>query len=104
MRAISIILVTAKVKIIDKRSNIIRYVGRFSVEQEETKIVLSQTAAQMGDPEAMIRLAGLYEHGRGVDYDLEESRLWFTTAAKRGNLIAICKLGELQVGQSFIVW
>ena len=42
-------------------------------------------AAEQGDADAQINLAGMYFNGRGVPQDYKTAVKWHTLAAKQGN-------------------
>jgi TPR repeat protein len=50
--------------------------------------------AQESDVYAQFRLAALYEHGLGVEQDLEQAARWCAIAAERGHNGAQCKMGQ----------
>ncbi|MEO0695598.1 MAG: hypothetical protein AAFY84_05825 [Pseudomonadota bacterium] len=54
-----------------------------------------QEAAALGHPPAQLQLGELFKTGRGVEKDLEQSRLWFERAANGGNILAMHRLGVM---------
>ena len=59
----------------------------------EAALTELQAGADGGDPVAQVRLARLYEKGRGVDRNPEEAFRWYERAAKKGHSHALFKLG-----------
>ncbi|MBI5251121.1 MAG: SEL1-like repeat protein [Desulfomonile tiedjei] len=52
--------------------------------------------AERGDPEAQLRLGGMYEAGLGVPRDQEQAALWYSRAAKKGHEKASKAITRLQ--------
>lgn len=50
--------------------------------------------AELGDVDAQVALAGLYEAGLGVPRDDRRAAHWYRTAAKRGHIIARLNIGD----------
>ncbi len=51
--------------------------------------------AENGNARAQSELAGLYEHGWGIQQDLEKARIWYEKAIEKGDIIATHNLGRL---------
>ena len=54
-----------------------------------------RAAAEKGDADAQIRLAGIYSHGLGVPKDYVEAAKWLRMAAEQGNPMAQYFLASL---------
>ena len=61
----------------------------------ETALAEWRAAAEAGDVEAAVALAGLYQHGEGARRDTAEAARWYRRAAQRGHVLAQLNLGEL---------
>ena len=70
-----------------------RPAGPSSSSTPETAAVV--TAAERGDPEAQVKLAGMYATGVGVAKDRRQAVAWYRKAAERGNASAQNTLGLL---------
>jgi tetratricopeptide (TPR) repeat protein len=69
------------------------YYGLVKSDKKAAKIY--RRAVELGDVDAMINLAGLYEHGTGVKLDKKKAERLYRTAADRGHAGAQTNLGAL---------
>jgi TPR repeat protein len=51
-------------------------------------------AAQLGNPDAQLKIGFFYHHGRGVEQSYEKAFYWFEHSARQGNLTAVNNLGD----------
>ncbi len=56
---------------------------------------LYAAAAEAGHPQAQVHLAQMYEHGQGVQQDLEKALQLFRAAADQGHAEAIHRAGSM---------
>ena len=64
-----------------------------AVGQESEWITELRQWAEQGDPEAQLRLGGLYEYGARVPEDDAEAVKWYRRAAEQGEALAQLNLG-----------
>lgn len=51
-------------------------------------------AAQLGHPDAQLKIGFYYHHGQGIEQDYKKAFYWFEHSAQQGNLTAINNLGD----------
>ena len=67
--------------------------GSISRTEEADAVSILVSNAEAGDPEAQNDLGYCYQHGEGVETDLEEAVKWYKLAAEAGNAEARNNLG-----------
>lgn len=72
--------------------------GEFGLPVNEAKEVeYFSKAAELGLPDALLQLASWYEHGaKGFEKDMKKAAEYYEAAARKGDVTARVKLGELE--------
>lgn len=74
--------------------------GGITKPDEQLAATWYRKAADQGYSDAQFRLGSLYEHGYGVNRDIDQARIWYQKAADQGNAAAKDALQQLQPQQN----
>jgi TPR repeat protein len=71
--------------------------GKIAYKQKHYPEALAhfQKAAKLGNVNAQLNIAAMYERGRGVERDMDKAAYWYRLAAANGDTDAQCILGSM---------